>query len=686
MEEYGEPSMGGDSWVPLTDHLALNSFCDLEINPFNPNDIYALTGDGDPDPGTNSYHTQSKVASIGIMRSTDGGNSWTQTGFVPPSSFIPYKLLIHPLTPNVQYIASDKGIHKTTNGWQTGNLIFSQPIFDIEFKPGNPSVIYGSSNQIIRSVDSGNSWDIITDPDFDIIPFNARIELAVTPNHPNYVAAMAGNWNDGSIGTYYSSSGGGSNQWIMADTVTNIIGAFANYCIGLAIDPNDYNKFYGGGVRLFKSTNEGYTGTWSQVAAPYHADIHDIQIKNGVIYVASDGGLIKSSDGGSTWTDLSKSLNITEIYQISGYEPDPELYYIGAQDNGIQRRTATDSFKLGYIADGFETIVDYDNPSVVYAMTQLGGLHKSTDGGENFTTMAVPNGLGAWQTPLIMDASNRIALFMGKDTILRSLLGGISGSWLPIGTPEPSNPRNLNVLAQAKNGRNRIYASQGFRFYRSDNALAHPESAVSWTTLGQGLPDHFITDIAVNPSDSNHVIVTLGNYDNGTKVYESLDGGDNNTWVNISGSLPNVPVLSIEYHDDGSGLDRMYIGTDIGVFYRDDNIGDWIYFSNFLPVVPVTDLYINPTEGTIAAGTYGRGLWRSNLISSCEDNITILHSGYSKGEIHHSYNSWISSQATISTDPGTNIFYRAGNYIDLKDGFLAPRLSKFKAEIGPCPY
>ena len=59
-----------------------------------------------------------------------------------------------------------------------------------------------------------------------------------------------------------------------------------------------------------------------------------------------------------------------------------------------------------------------------------------------------------------------------------------------------------------------------------------------------------------------------------------------------------------------------YIGTDIGVFYRDNILGDWIPFSNGLPVVEVTDLEIQVSSGKLRAGTYGRGMWETALYLS----------------------------------------------------------------------
>ena len=57
----------------------------------------------------------------------------------------------------------------------------------------------------------------------------------------------------------------------------------------------------------------------------------------------------------------------------------------------------------------------------------------------------------------------------------------------------------------------------------------------------------------------------------------------------------------------------LYIGTDIGVFYTDASMTDWIPYQNGLPNVLVNDLEISYRDNTLWAGTYGRGLWATDL-------------------------------------------------------------------------
>jgi hypothetical protein len=136
----------------------------------------------------------------------------------------------------------------------------------------------------------------------------------------------------------------------------------------------------------------------------------------------------------------------------------------------------------------------------------------------------------------------------------------------------------------------------------------------AWSTITSGLPvsSAGINYIAVSNTDPNNVWVVMSGYSAGNKVFNSTTGGS--SWTNVSGTLPNLPVNSIVY-ENGSP-NRVYIGTDIGAYYRDDNTSDWMFYNDGLPNVMVHELEINYTSDKLLAATYGRGIWQSDLVSA----------------------------------------------------------------------
>ena len=107
-------SDGGNSWITTTDTLEALGVTSIAIDPFDSNTIYIASGDGD---GADTY-------SLGVLKSSDGGQSWQQTGLnwsILQSRRIS-KLLIHPNDSNVLLAATSAGIYRTANAGQSWTL------------------------------------------------------------------------------------------------------------------------------------------------------------------------------------------------------------------------------------------------------------------------------------------------------------------------------------------------------------------------------------------------------------------------------------------------------------------------------------------------------------------------------------------------------------------------------------
>lgn len=671
---------GGSAWTNISPVIPLLAVADIKLSPSNPNVLFLLTGDGDPDPPETHSHGQSEVSSIGILRSTDAGATWYPTNFSfdHPSVIVPIKLLIHPTDVNIQFVVGNSGIIRTTDQWSTWSTVEEELVYDIEYNPGNPDILYaGSDNKIFKSTDGGATWVVVIDADFSEMSNAGRVEIAIAPNNANVVYALAGNWNDGLVSLFQSEANGVDNSWTLQTTSAFTLGRYSEYCIALITDPSDWTNLFGGMQWISKSTNEGVN--WSSIDNNIvHADIHDVAYVNGALWVCCDGGLYKSANEGNSWTDLSPGLAITEIYRIAGTPQDQNRFFVGCQDNGTMRRDAiTSDFDVTLGGDGMVCLIDYTDVNIVYASSQNGSFGKSTSGGDEgtFSDLNVP-GTGAWISPMIMDPTNHERLFAGKEDVYRSDDGG--DTWVNL--QAPSGMELANCMAQGTNNPERLYVSSVNLIYRVNNALT---ASPTWTSIEGGLPNLFISGIDVDPDNANHVFISLSGYSDGVKVFRSYNSGDD--WTNISGSLPNVPINCIRFHDNGVGNDALYIGTDIGVFYRDNEIGDWVYFSNGMPVVNVSDLYINPVASTITAGTYGRGLWRTGLYSTCVPDFTFTSSSPNSGRRYYSCTNTISSSTPFRKDIGTEIHYTAGYSISLTPGFTAGDNGYFHGKLGPCP-
>src|SRR5262245_51444299 len=150
---------GGNTWTPLTDHLPDSSFPAglttqqidalrtldmgaIAIAPSNPNILYAA--EGESDAGTSGH---------GVLKSIDGGNTWTLLGTGPLAGLSSHSIVVSPQDPNIVYLASEfgpAGIWRTLDGGQTWtNITFGSPLLtglfgftDVDVDPTNPDIVY----------------------------------------------------------------------------------------------------------------------------------------------------------------------------------------------------------------------------------------------------------------------------------------------------------------------------------------------------------------------------------------------------------------------------------------------------------------------------------------------------------------------------------------------------------------
>ncbi len=682
----------GSTWSCLTDGMPTIAVSGFAINYNNPGIMYLLTGDGD---GNNS-------PSIGVLKSTDGGNTWTKTGldwainWDYPTMIRAFNLVMHPTNPDILFVAASNGLWKTSDGGQQWQLEVGGYFFDIEFKPGDPAKMYATSiGNFWRSINTGSSWVPDNDPDFP--SEYCRIEIAVSPNQADYVYLLFGGHVNGTGDGYFSgvlrSTNAGVDFDLMADS-PNILGYSsigqdsvnqACYDLTIAADPSNANTIYVGGINVWKSTDGGVNWTivshWKEdinTIGYTHADIHDLRFNGSTLYCGSDGGLFRSTDGGSNWTDLSPGLGIMQFYDI---DIEGSVYSGGTQDNGCNQwlsGSSTATHTIG--ADGFACLVNYNNTNIRYQSDQ-NNKYRTTNGGVSFTNINVPGISGYWNADWIMDPVDPQRLYVAQNDIWRTTSGGVSG-WTDLNAGFTNN-RNIESMAQGINNRDHLYASDRESIRKTSNVNA---ASPTWTDISAGLPfaQAMLSGIIVDPVNTQRLWVSFGGFSDGNKVFYSPNGGTN--WYNESGSLPNVPVNCLVYQSGSS--DGIYIGTDIGVFYRNDGIGDWIYFTNGMPTVRVLDLDIE--QGYLYAGTFGRGIWRSTLYSSCPASYSLTNANdpgnqnFTGIQRYHASNT-INSSRIITGGIGTDVIYSAGYEIILTTGFHARKNNLFRAKLGSCP-
>jgi PKD repeat protein/photosystem II stability/assembly factor-like uncharacterized protein len=425
---------------------------------------------------------------------------------------------------------------------------------------------------------------------------------------------LASNASDASfLGLYRSTNGGVS--FSLRTNSPNVFGYNTNggdsggqswYDMALAVSPTNRNEVYTGGINVWKSTNGGSSlfalSKWNWPTGSYeyvHADIHTLDYYGNSLFCGSDGGIFKSTNSGNTFSDLTSGIQNSQFYRLSNSVTNSGIIMGGTQDNGsFMLKNGTWTHVTG--GDGMECIVDYSNANIMYSSSQYGNLYKSTNGGASFSGITGSIGdQGAWVTPYTLDPVNPNTIYLGYHDIYKSTNGG--NTWNTISSFSAGG--DLKSLVVAPSNNNVIYAASDNIIYKTTNGGA------SWSNITSGLPSNAITYISVHNTNSNILWVSLSGFTNGEKVYKSTNGGT--TWVNQSGNLPNLPINCVVYENGTNN--GTYIGTDIGVYYKNDDMALWQSYMDNLPNVMVYELEIHYGTGKLRAATYGRGIWESDL-------------------------------------------------------------------------
>lgn len=604
----------GQTWqkIDMSGILSIG-VSDIAISRSNPEIIYIATGDQNGTHMTNGY-------SIGIIKSTDGGDTWnsTQFNYTKNQGIVVSRILINPKNSNFVVAGTNRGIRTSIDGGVTwSSPISSGFIRDMEMHPSDSDVIYASTGNYNGSVIyKSNDFGINFEP-VQTINSSNRIELAVTPAAPDYVYALASSRTTNGFEGFYVSENKG-DSWSKKSSSPNILGIDINgqqeggqgsYDLALAVSPDDPNEIYTGGIHIWKSENGGinwdpinhWTGSYGY---PYvHADQHWLQFdaKTGELYSANDGGLYISKNAGASWEDISNGLPIAQFYKISVYEGYDELVMGGTQDNGTHFKDNGEWFQV-HGGDGMECKIHPEDPNIMFATNYYGSLNLSTNGGNDFRFILSRynvNENGGWVTPFELDTENPNIMYIGYQNLWEvdfdngnlDKLSNISGGSV------------VNAIDVSETDNNYIYFTKNNVLYKTTNR------GNEWSQIYSA--PRTITDIEISASNPDKVWITLSGYTNGVKVYEVI-GSDAE---NISGSLPNFPANTIVEQKNIPGT--LFIGTDIGVYTKNAFDDDWVMLDNNLPNVVVAELEINYPRGELYAGTFGRGLWKSAIIE-CE--------------------------------------------------------------------
>jgi len=664
---------GGASWTPKSDSLDVMAIGSMVIDPTNSNVVYAGTGEG--------WLNSDAVYGGGIYKTTNFGDTWTLLPSTTGASVSEFRdVMKMAADPSGNIYAATKdyfyeygggnyttsgGLFMSANGGTSWTKISSTmsatnyfPADDVI--PVSQSVIVyavesnGSTlGGIYRTTDGGATWGEIT----STLPTSnyRRIALAHDPNNSNTILAVFESLDltaagDGGLkGIFKSTDAGATWTQLASPPKIQSTGGLSYlkdqgwYDNVIAIDPNNSNNIYVGGIDLMKSTDGG--SHWSQVSywslfynSPYvHADHHAIVFdKNNAntVFDGDDGGVYKTTDGGSHWTSLNNGLAITQFYGGAVFK-NGSTYFGGTQDNGHLKYSGSGSTWTEAVSgDGGYAAQDQTNSTVSYEEYVYLGMAKSTDGGVNWSNCitglsdANDDNKCLFIAPFAMNPENSSVLIAGSNRVW--LTTNSASSWTSAsGVFQASYHVSAVAVVNGASNYLAFAGTTGGKIFRCVNLNPSTGDSVWQEITPAGNNGAWVRRVVVDVNNKNRIFACYGGYNvTGTltsrHVWYSTDQGT--TWSDISQNLPNVPVHSLIIDPNSSA--SVYVGTETGVYTSTDLGTTWSSFNSGMPLyVPTDELVVQNDTKALFAFTHGRGVFSTAPSSNSSPGWTIQNSG-----------------------------------------------------------
>ena len=654
-------SDGGRRWQRVSDDFLATVFGSVAIHPASSNEV--LAGGGDP-----NYHGAGGGSGLGIWRSPSGGDpgTWTKTSPAALDGRVIYRLLYDPDPPYDVYAATSAGVYVGTH---SGTGISWSPLdgFDafandlaVDFSSTPPTVYVGvrqPSTTFQRGIwkHDGTGWH---KRDGGIPTGSGRtIALALAASSPSTLYAKIENGTNGRLlGVYKTTTGGeppsgGGNAWtslpaasVMDDSIFGGGSGYSWYNSVLAVDPNDPQTVYGGGLRLYRTTTGGTS--WSNISGgadatrPFsiHADQHAVAfdpVDSNIVYVGNDGGIDRTTDLSNPvwrWTDRSHGMVLTEFYRLTSQQALATVVAGGSQDNGTEISFGNRTWYNPGGCDGAHVAIDGQTSSTLYAncngtLYELVNPVPGTPGGGSTISWTPPPSYRV-RPPVTTDSAMVGAALAAGEPVPpatggQKLLKTTDGmSWTAASPALPAGATIRFIAIAPSSGFSTYYvgvlAAGGPQIWRTTVGGGTGTSA--WSTTSTGLPSLSPNGGAVDWTDPQRAFLALGGGGGGAGgVALTTNGGAHWDLLPGAGShaLPATPVLDVAIDPNDSNV--VYAATNIGVFRGVVTPGatphaQWTPFDEGLPDgLDVNDLSMNRSAGILRLGSMGHGSYLRDI-------------------------------------------------------------------------
>ena len=673
----------GNTFTQIFDSTGVFSVGAVAVAPTHPETVWVGAGE--------ASNARSAYSGNGIYKSTDGGKTWQHMGLAdshhiariivhPKNPDIVFVAAMgHLFTTN-----PERGLFRTTDGGKSWKkvLYVDEEVGVIDFiqQWSDPNVLYASTYEkrrtpwkfedgglrsgVYKSVDGGNTWKRLTNG----LPTGkvGRIGIDLYQKTGKIVYAVLENFEPSPAdktrpigGEVYRSEDAGAT-WRKMNSEKDDPSRKSGYAFNqLRVDPGNPDRIFITGSAMAGSEDGGKTWMGLERGRPsiFNRAFGDFRVlwidhrDPRRMIAGSDGGVFLSYDGGKTCDHLA-NLPLGEIYALGVDMEDPYHVYAGLQDheswkgpvNGWSGSVGVEDWVTVGTGDGMYNQVDPDGARYVYNTQEFGRPHRLDQKTRLRKPIfpARPQGAAQfrfnWVTPIVMSPHNAQTLYLGAEVLLKTVNRG--ETWQEISPDLTTNdPKKISPPRAAIQHCTIVTISEsprtpGLLWIGTDDGKVQitRNSGAAWLDVtpaltAAGAPaDAWVTRVVASRFNEGAAYVAKSRHrqdDFEPWIYKTTDYGA--TWSRITTGLPAKPVNVV--FEDQHAQNLLFAGTDGGVYVTINGGDTWVALKANMPPAPVHDLLVHPREGDLIAGTYGRGIWITDITPLRELSESALAAG-----------------------------------------------------------
>lgn len=634
----------GESWHNMGLHNS-HHIAEIIIHPENPDIVWvAVMG---------RLYTENPER--GVFKTTDGGKTWDKVLYIDKATGV-IDIEINPQNPDILYACSyykvrlpwtfepggeKSRIYKTTDGGSSWKVLTGGGLPDgslgrigIDLQYNNPDVVVA----VIQNLNLKEGVDPEAPIPFDEFTDHSFDKLIGGEAYRSFDAGMT--W-----------------ERINDPEEIDVSGKAAYSFNKIAVDPDDPDKIFIIGAGMSYTLDGGETWPQGRNAKRFRTNFGDnralwIDPRDGDhMFLGSDGGIYETWDGGESMMHYH-NLPLGEIYMVEADMREPYNIYIGLQDHEVWKGPSNSwSGQIGIedwvivgMWDGMYCRVDPLDDRWIYFTSQFGAHHRvDQSSGERVQITPVPPE-GAepyrftWNTPLVLSPHNSKTLYTGGQMLLRSEDRG--DSWEEI-SPDLSYNDKVKIAGTGHVMYCTIVSidespkEKGLIWVGTDDGRIHMtgDGGKSWKEFTgdlemTGMPhERWTARVVASKHRGGRAYIAKNGYRNDDPspyLYVTDDYGK--SWKDISSNLPAYAVNVI--FEDHKNPNLLFAGNDFGVYYSINRGESWTRLKENLPPVVVRDLMVHKRDGDLIVGTYGRGAWITDITPLQQLNEQVLNEDF----------------------------------------------------------